>query len=165
MASARTSLRTWLVPTVAGFAGLAAGFFIARDGGEAGAGPATISADSRTLSEPQLRETTSSFTLDDVRRVVREELDARGVAGGAKSEVPASLAAALPDSAQSAASSRASSTLEAALARRSWTEQDSDSLRNDFVDMTSDQRAGWLRQFSVAVNQGRLVPESERSPF
>jgi len=164
MSSAHTSLRTWLVPTVAGLAGLAVGFFLARAGGEAGAETASTSADSSALSAPNLRETTSAFTLDDVRRVVREELDARGVASGAKSAVAASAAAPPPDSAQTAAS-RASSTLEAALARRSWTEQDSDSLRDDFVAMTSDQRAEWLRQFSVAVNQGRLVPESERSPF
>ena len=55
--------------------------------------------------------------------------------------------------------------LEGAIARRAWTEQDADAMRAVFPDLNGDQQSEILRQYAVAVNQGRLVPQSERVPF
>ena len=151
----------WLTLLAAGFAGLAMGFFIGRNGGDALA-PVSPSAAPMSSSIPASAQ--AAFTLDDVRRVVREELDARSSGAALTSAHPVGVQE-TNDPAQSAAASRASSTFESALARRSWTEADSEALRDDFANMAPEQRSEWLRQFSLAVNQGRLVPENERSPF
>jgi hypothetical protein len=153
-------MRSVLIALATGIVGLAVGFLIGRDGG----GDVAPASPPVTMALPAGHDP-AAFTLDDVRRVVREELAARATSGAAAATAPAAGAVKAPDAAQAAAASQAASTLESALTRRSWTEADSDALREDFAKMTQEQRSEWLRQFSMAVNQGRLVPESERSPF
>jgi hypothetical protein len=102
-----------------------------------------------------------ALTAEDVRRVVREELAAQG--GG--TVAAASTPTAPPSAAQAAAASTAQSVLQTAIARRSWTEADADEMRATFDQLTPDQQAEILRQYAVAVNQGRLVPQTERMPF
>jgi hypothetical protein len=150
----------WLTPVAAAIAGLAVGFCIGRNGG----GEAAPVAPTAAAAVPDARDAAAAFTLSDVRRVVREELAARTMAGAAGAS-HSTVTPAAPDATQSAAASRASSTLDSALARRTWTETDSQALREDFANMAPGQRAEWLQKFSMAVNQGSLVPESERSPF
>jgi hypothetical protein len=148
----------WLLPAATGVIGIAAGFLLGQ-GREvpAARGPAAAEA-----STP-----VTALTAEDLRRVVREELAARG-------PEPVSLAAAgdpqpvvAPEvmARESAAASQAQGVLDAALARRTWTEQDADGMREVFASLSGEQQAEFLRQYAVAVNQGRLVPQTERVPF
>jgi hypothetical protein len=157
-------MRTAWMTAAAAMAGVVVGLLIGRDGGEA---VAPVAGDAVVAVPAMPRDTVQAFTIEDVRRVVREELDARAAASGraAGAAATATTQPAGPDAAQSAAALRASSMLDAAVARRSWTEADSESLRDDFASMAPEQQSEFLRQFAVAVNQGRLVPETERSPF
>lgn len=99
--------------------------------------------------------------------MVREELAARG--SGTDAPVPPgeSPPAAPPEvmARESAAASQAQSVLEVAIARRTWTEQDADSMREVFASLSGEQQAELLRQYAVAVNQGRLIPQTDRIPF
>jgi hypothetical protein len=104
------------------------------------------------------------ISLDDLRRAVREELAALPDRSASKSQAVAADSIAEPLESQ-AASTQAHAVLDLALARRSWTAADGDALREEFLAMSDVQRDEWLRKFSQAVNQGRLVPESERIPF
>ena len=164
------SLREWLVPAATGVAGLAAGFLLAGGSdapglaepvpnGQAGWAQAPMSAQGQAAS--------SAISLDDLRRVVRDELAARdGAAGRADSRIAASDPPATPpDAAQVAAASQASAMLNAAIARRTWTNGDSESAREEVAKMTTDQRVELLQQFAQAVNQGRLIPETDQVPF
>ncbi len=38
-------------------------------------------------------------------------------------------------------------------------------MREVFPDLNGEQQADFLRQYAMAVNQGRLVPQTERVPF
>ena len=147
-------IQKWLLPAVTGVAGFTAGLLVGVQRADA---PAAVFTTGSSASQPGL-------TADDVRRVVREELAARGsVAADVK---PAALPLPPPVSAQQvAAASQAQSVLEGAIARRAWTEQDADAMRAVFPDLNGDQQSEILRQYAVAVNQGRLVPQSERVPF
>lgn len=153
-------MRGWLISVITGLAGLGAGFWLGRAGGGAVAAPVSVAAAVAGPHAPA--DPGTPVTLEDFRRVVREELNARAPAVDAR---PHPAAAAAPDAAQSVAAARASATFEAALARRAWTEADSEAVRDDLGGMSQEQRTEWLRQFSMAVNQGRLVPETERAPF
>jgi len=157
------SLPRWMLPVAAGVAGLAIGIVVPR--GTEGVSPpvprAEPGAPGSTAATPA-----ATFTLDDVRRVVREELLARdGDRASPAARPGVAEEAGAPAPAQAAAAVRAAATLDAAIVRHAWTEADSDALREDFNGMSAEQRAEWLRQYAVAVNQGRLVPESERGPL
>jgi len=158
------ALRDWLVPTATGIAGLIAGLLIngAPDSaGESGA-PATVFSGTPTTTDGS---SAVPVTLDDLRRVVREELAAlpAGAAGRQDGAADGTVAAATPD--QSLAADQARAVLEAAVSRRSWTDADRDALAPQFVAMSAEQRNEWMLQYAQAVNQGRLVPDSERPPF
>ena len=148
-------LRAWVLPVATGLAGLATGFHL---GDRQPASPAAVDfrapAASHDAAEPAL-------TADDVRRVLREEL----AAGRASAPLPASPVAEVVTPAQAAAVSEAQSVLDTALARRTWTEADADGMRASFDKLSADQQADLLRQYALAVNQGRLVPQTERVPF
>ena len=49
--------------------------------------------------------------------------------------------------------------------RLAWTEADAERFSEHFEQLPADQRMELLRKFSVAVNQGRLVPQTDRMPF
>ena len=155
--------RDWWVPVVSGVIGLAAGAWIAGGLGDPASPP--VAPGEAALAAPVTGSApgAAAFTLDDVRRVVRQELDARPSAGN--TGTGASPAADLPDAQQIRAASQAHAVLDAAIARRSWTEADSEALREDFNALTADQQAELLRAYAVAVNQGRLVPQTDRAPF
>ena len=146
----------WLLPAATGVVGIAAGFLLGQ-GREipAARGPAAVEA-----STP-----VAALTAEDLRRVVREELAARApgpapaAAGDPQPEVTPEVTAR-----ESAAASQAQGVLDAALARRTWTEQDADGMREVFASLSGEQQAEFLRQYAVAVNQGRLVPQTERVP-
>jgi hypothetical protein len=63
------------------------------------------------------------------------------------------------------AATRARSLLDGAIGRRRWTDVDADSLRAEMADLPAGQRAEIIRSLSVAINQGQVVPESDRLPF
>jgi hypothetical protein len=160
MASSR-----WLLPAATGVAGLVAGFLI----GGAGEAPATADVSPRLVVLPGADPTpqlpsVEAVTLDDLRRVVREELAAlpagMGARVGGNDTIPVA-----PTSEQNQAAEQARAVLDAALSRRSWTSTDREALAQQFADMTPGQREAWLQQYAQAVNQGRLVPESEAPPF
>jgi hypothetical protein len=104
--------------------------------------------------------------VDDLRRVVREELATLSPAsagGPARNESqPASEA---PSEEQASAATQAGVILDAALSRRTWTEGDREALQPHFVLMAPAQRDQWLQRYAQAVNLGRLEPDSERPPF
>jgi hypothetical protein len=142
----------------AGVAGLAVGLSIPR-------GAADVNSAAPLAGPPAspTAEAPARFTIDDVRRVVREELDARERAPTRREGSPPATAS--PDPGQTAAAARSSAALDAAMSRRTWTDADADAVREDFNAMSAEQRAEWLRQYAVAVNQGRLVPDGERGPL
>jgi hypothetical protein len=153
------SLRDWLVPAATGLAGLAAGFLIAENRSMP-AIPAVILphvtedvADARPAAVP--------VTLDDLRRIVREELAAMRASHGPEAQESAAESPADQD----AAATQARAVLDAALSRRSWTETDREALAHQFVLMSPAQRDEWMQKYAQAVNQGRLIPDSERPPF
>jgi hypothetical protein len=147
-------IQKWLLPAVTGVAGLTAGLLI---GAHRADSPAAVFM-------PGPAESHSGLTAEDVRRVVREELAAKGT--GSAGSTPAAQPSLPPATAQQvAAASEAQSVLEGAIAKRSWTEQDADAMRDVFPNLSGDQQAEFLRQYSVAVNQGRLTPQTERVPF
>jgi len=163
--------RTWMLAAAAGLAGLAAGWWLGARGDAAPAAADTFvvsdgSQDSpRGVSPAVVSE--SRISLEDVRRVVREELAAS--AGAAHGRGQGSAAAVTepepPSAEQAAAKLRASSLVDAAIARRQWTDADVDALRAEFHQLTPEQQAEVMRDYAVAVNQGRLVPQTDRLPF
>jgi hypothetical protein len=162
------TLRQWIVPLCTGIAGLAAGLLLGghlerADGAAvaAPAAPAGISASRERPAPP------ADISLEAIRRVVREELDARAAAGGAR-ETPTVAGPpedSPPSREQAASAAQAHTLLDAAIARRQWTDDDARSLRAHFHELTSNQQSELLQRFTVAVNQGRLVPETDQVPF
>lgn len=148
----------WLLPAATGVAGLAAGFLLGQ-----GRQPSV------TPGMAAIEESTpvAALTSEDLRRVVREELAARsaGPASTAAAGEPPPVATPEIIARESAAASQAQSVLEGAIARRTWTEQDADGMREVFASMSAEQQSEFLRQYAVAVNQGRLMPQTERVPF
>lgn len=161
------SLRDWLLPAATGIAGLVAGLLIG--GGET---EQRSVASPSTAVFPGTRETATSapptsVTLEDLRRVVREELAAHlPEAQGQPAPQPRfENSTATSEAEQQAAATQARAMLDAALARRSWTEEDRHAILPHVMAMSPAQREEWLLQYVQAVNQGRLVPDSERPPF
>jgi hypothetical protein len=142
----------WWLPVITGIAGLAAGVFIGRDEAVAPPAPSISSAPAGV---------TTALTAEDIRRVVREELASKA----AGIHAPPPVQPALTTTEQRAAAVQAQSVLDSAIARRSWTEADADALREIFDQMSADQQAEILRQYSLAVNQARLTPRTDRIPF
>ena len=163
-----TRPRGWLF-LVACAASLAAGWFLAlRFGVESGACPAAplFPAAGPSAAGP------AALTLDDLRRVVREEIAAAGQASGAGQAPPSQSHPAAdfpappePTAAQVSAQQRASQLIENAITRRQWTDEDVDAMQGLFHQLTPDQQAAVLQQYAMAVNQGRLVPQTDRIPF
>ena len=151
--------REWLLPAATGIAGFAAGLFFAGR-----ANPPDV-AGSEAATPLRAAPASSSpgrpLTAEDIRRVVREELATQSAAPA----IPAATAESKPSSAQLQSATQVNAALESAISRGSWTEADADAAREHFFSMTGDQQAEFLRQFAVAVNQGRLVPQGERMPF
>jgi hypothetical protein len=108
----------------------------------------------------------STISLDDVRRVVREELVAAKVRpAGAGQAVVETEEPQPPTPAQTAALGRASAVLDSALARRQFTDADVDALRAEFHQLSVEQQGEIMQRYAMAVNQGRIVPQSDRLPF
>jgi hypothetical protein len=161
--------RNGIVIAFAALAGVLGGFSL----GTQFAGPdeyvdAPVIAD-RSVAPPRESEPTAhadlaaALSADDLRRIVREELAADRAA--ARDGVAPLEDSAAPTEEQSAATSQAEALLAAAMLRREWRDSDADALREHFHRMTAGQRTEILRRFSVAVNQGRLVPQTEQIPF
>jgi hypothetical protein len=148
----------WWWPAATGIAGLAAGFLLGGRAPDGAARPAVS-----TPAAAPAGGAAGMLTAEDVRRVVREELNARTPAGASVASVPAVPPEITP--AQAAATQQAQAVLDSAIARRSWTEADADAMRETFDELTPDQQSEILRQYAVAVNQGRLVPQTDRIPF
>jgi hypothetical protein len=70
-----------------------------------------------------------------------------------------------PTPAQTAALARASTLIDSAISRRQFTDADVDALRAEFHQLSAEQQAEVMQRYAVAVNQGRIVPESDRLPF
>jgi hypothetical protein len=156
------------VPAATGLTGLVAGFLIGGHAGEsrpAGDARPPVVVFSGADAAPSQLPSTNPVTLDDLRRVVREELAALPATGNARAGNAVEAAAAAPTPEQSLAADQARAVLGSALARRSWTDNDREALSPQFAAMSPAQREEWLQQYAQAVNQGRLVPESELPPF
>jgi len=158
--------RNWLMPAATGFAGLVAGFLIGDRAGEpqstgvAGSPVVVYPGTASTAAQPSA----SPVTLDELRRVVREELAALPASGAPRSGGSDAVEIA-PSPEQNLAADQARAVLGSALSRRSWTDADREALAPQFAAMSSAQRTDWLQQYALAVNQGRLVPDSELPPF
>jgi len=148
--------RHWMLPAATGIAGLAAGWHL-------GSGREEVQlAALHPAGQANTPSTADGLTPDDVRRVIREELARRD----GSPEIPAPPApATIPNAKEAAAASQAQSVIEAAISRRAWTEADADAMRDVFPAMNPDQQGEVLRQYSQAVNQGRLIPQTDRVPF
>ena len=173
--------RTWLLPTGTALIGLIIGLWINQQ-----SVPVSASVErSVTPSDAPIAVvptnavcvTNSVASLADVRLIVREELaaltssmklagstlsDKRGrqnVEQGEKKE-PIS-----PGTTQLAAASRAQSVVDVAIAHRQWTERDAEQFRTEFDLLTDEQRTEILQKFTVAVNKGQIVPQTDRIPF
>ena len=161
--------RSWLVPLGTGLGGLAAGWILAS-GRYAPESPELLTTTTQTQGSPvEVSPAVSqpgTISIDDVRRVVREELVASkgrtAVAGQAASDM---VEPPPPTSAQTAALARASSLLDSAISRRQFTDADVDALRAEFHQLSTEQQTEVMQRYVVAVNQGRIVPQSDRLPF
>ena len=159
--------RAWLIPALAGILGLAVGVLIA--GGLSPAAVVSTASESPAPPEavsPGSANPAAAFTLEDVRRVVREELDLRASApanANARDDARAVKEAPTPIQISKALEARA--VLDSAIAKRTWTEVDSEALREKFSALAPDQQAALLEAYAAAVNQGRLVPQTDRAPF
>jgi hypothetical protein len=60
---------------------------------------------------------------------------------------------------------RAGMVIDSALSRRQFTDADVDALRAEFHQLSSAQQAEVMQRYAMAVNQGRIVPQSDRLPF
>jgi hypothetical protein len=156
--------RDWLLPTGTGIAGVFVGFFLARHPSTQDAAAGTSPAAAHPSDSAPAANRPTEILIDDLRRVVREELAARDSARPAAS-VGAPALPEPPTPEQTTAAVRANTTLDAAIARRTWTDADAAALREGFYSLTPDNQDELLRKFSVAVNTGRLVPETDKIPF
>jgi hypothetical protein len=162
-------LPDWLVPAATGVAGLVAGLLInhSSDPDSAAVEGAPVVVVPGTDEHARSVGSATPVTLDDLRRVVREELAAQpGGAvpqGNRTPELEGSIATSVAE--QNAAAAQAQALLDAALSRRSWTDADREALHAQFPVMSPEQRDGWMQQYAQAINQGRLVADSERPPF
>ena len=163
------SSRAWWLALATAVAGFIAGWLLARSGDAA---PATIAtgAAMQTQCSPlpagPAVSPAGTVSLEDVRRVVREELASAGAhPTGAATEPRSTADAEPPTPAQAAAMARAGMLLEGALARREFTEADVDAMRTEFHQLSPAQQAEIMQRYAVAVNQGRIVPQTDRIPF
>lgn len=158
--------RAWLLALGTGLVGFVAGWMVAAPADV----PVAAAYTPQTQGPPH--EAGPAFTsqgtisLDDVRRVVREELAAADTrtAPGARGAPDASEPEP-PTPAQTAALARAGMVLDGALSRRQFTEADVDALRAEFHQLAPAQQAEIMQRYAVAVNQGRIVPQTDRIPF
>jgi 4-amino-4-deoxy-L-arabinose transferase-like glycosyltransferase len=153
------SAAKWWLPAATGIAGLAAGFLI----GNRGQPDAPLE---RTVVASAQPANAGALTAEDVRSVLREELARQS----ASSSTPTALTPAPTEPpeatpAEREAASEAEAILAGAVSRSAWLDADADALKQIFDDMSPDQQAETLRQFAVALNQGRLKPQTERIPF
>ncbi len=161
--------RSWLVPLGTGLTGLVVGWILAS-GRYTSESDAPLTTSTQPLGSPvEVRPAVSqlsTISLDDVRRVVREELVAAkvrpAVAGQAAGDTEEPQP---PTPAQTAALGRASAVLDSALSRRQFTDADVDALRAEFQQLSVEQQNEVMQRYAVAVNQGRIVPQSDRLPF
>ena len=161
--------RAWLVPLGAGLGGLAAGWILAS-GRYTPASDAPLSTTDEARGAPvevsSAVSQSATISLDDVRRVVREELVAAkgrpAVVGQTASDTAESPP---PTPAQTAALARASTLIDSAISRRQCTDADVDALSAEFHPLSTEQQAEVMQRYAVAVNQGRIVPQSDRLPF
>jgi hypothetical protein len=148
-------------------AGLAAGLLLAPFVSMGAPEPTPALASTSNQSQPVATSCADASTAisREVRRVTREELAAFGesLRADAVNEIP--VASDAPDPIHVAAVMRARGMVDSAIDRRRWTEVDADSLRGKMAGLPADQRAEIIRLLSVAINQGQVVPESERLPF
>lgn len=155
------------MPAATGLAGLAAGLMINAPGGsesDPGPAPAVVFSTEGSRSAPSVQV---PVTIDDLRRVVREELAAQRTSTPPRAADHDPLAESTASSVaeQDAAARQARAVLDAAISRRSWTAADRDALHAQFPAMSPAQRQEWLQQYAQAVNQDRLVPDLEQPPF
>jgi hypothetical protein len=155
---------SWWIPAATGIAGLAAGYWLAGRAADPPAMPGER-APERPAVVAVAPIDAPGLDAEDVRRVVREELAAHRASADAPRGSPDSSPADPPSQAQAAAATQAEALLRGALARRSWTEADADALRSLTHELPPDRQAEILRQLAVAINQGRIVPQTERIPF
>ena len=164
-------LPKWLVPAATGLAGLVAGLLINHSAESDPAAPGRESAavfpGATAAPASATAPSVAPVTLEDLRRVVREELAAMPQAGASQGGGDPALqdSSALSIAEQNTAATQARAVLDAALSRRSWTDDDREALHAQFPVMSAAQRDEWLQQYAQAVNQGRLIPDSERPPF
>ncbi len=135
----------------------------------------TQTVQSRVAMVPATKCDSAMLTAfaDEVRNDVREEL------ASFKASLPVTMsqanatestnAKARPSveqiQAQALSAERARATVDGAIARRQWTQADADALRDEIGTMSQEQRSAVLSRIAVAINQGQIIPETERVPF
>ena len=161
--------RSWLVPLGTGLIGLAAGWILASGCDTPASGAPLTAVDEARGAPVEVSSAVSqsaTISIDDVRRVVREELVAAkgrpAVAGQADGDTGEPQP---PTPAQTAALARASTLIDSAISRRQFTDADVDALRAEFHQLSVEQQTEVMQRYAVAVNQGRIVPQSDRLPF
>jgi len=162
-------LRTWLVPVITGILGMLIGWrLLPRAEAPAPAAFAVSSTAAETGHVPDHSKVPAGgLTADELRLVVREELAAAMNTSRADPVALGETAAPTeaPTPAQEAALMRANQLVAAASSRRQWTDDDADALRAELRTLTPEQQGEVLRQYAVAVNEGRIVPQGDRPPF
>ena len=157
--------RGWL-PIATGLAGLAAGWFLAgRLGAPAETGAAVLPPLQLDAPPAFHADGAQGLSLEDLRRVVREELAAAALPGGGKAREAESTPRPELTGVQVAAGQRARQLLDGAIGRGRWSDAEVDAMKGVFDQLTAEQQAEVLQHYATAVNQGRLVPETDRPPF
>ena len=160
--------RAWLIALATGLVGFVAGWLLASPSGAPPAtyplAPAAQAQGSPVVVSPAASQA-GTLSLDDVRRAVREELAAAGRQSAGPGAEQGEAIDSEPTPAQTAALARASMVLDGALSRRQFTESDVDALKAEFHQLSPAQQAEIMQRYALAVNQGRIVPTTDRLPF
>jgi hypothetical protein len=116
----------------------------------------------------------SGITAAEIRQIVRDELasnassakstdgvianrhvDQQTPGSGEKTTTPATIS-------QVASASKMRSMVDAAIARRQWTESDVTQLRGELDSLTAEQRSELIQKIVVAINRGEMIPQTEQ---
>jgi hypothetical protein len=146
-------LRDFLIPIAIGTACLAVGWYVGGSGKHEDTQTAvSITGDGSVTNPPVASVMTDS--QDCPQYTPPEE------ATEARAPGPS-----LPTREQAAASMQAHAVLDAAISRRTWTDEDADAFTAYFEELSAEEKIATVKKFTTAINQQAMKPVTDRMPF
>lgn len=169
-------MRTWVLAFCCSVCGVAAGLFLAQwlpVSGEVMPRPSVstvppISATSATGNECEKLADLSATIRKDMRAELAplaKMLQQKNIVDSSAPGITQNGEGAELEETPSPAFDRAISVVQSAESYSQWTDRDADLLRAEMNRLSTKERTEILRRLSVAINQGRITPETERIPF